>query len=90
LLAKLGNPKSNPCEVEINESMREFWAMGPGSIYNSPVGAAKDDNSEMVVDPRLNILGFGVQDEFFEACKGEDIVNGFLNRIAVLEEPTLI
>jgi hypothetical protein len=90
LLAKLGNPRANPCEVEINERMREFWAMGPGSIYNSPVGAGKDDNSESIIDPRLNILGFGVQDEFFEACKGDDIANGFLNRIAVLEEAALV
>jgi hypothetical protein len=90
LLAKLGNPKSNVCEVEINERMREFWALGPGSIYNSPVGAAKGDDSETIVNARLSILGFGNRDEFFAACKGTDINNGFLNRMVILEEPRLI
>ena len=37
----------------------------------------------------MSILGFGVPDEFFDACKDIDIVNGFLNRITVLEEPKM-
>ena len=69
--------------------MREFWAMGPGSIYNSPIGAAKDDDREMIIDPRLSILGFGVHHEFYEACQAEDIDNGFLNRISLLDEPAM-
>jgi hypothetical protein len=51
MLKKLGNPKSNPCEVEISERMRELWAMGPGSIYNSPVGATKGDDMEPSPSP---------------------------------------
>jgi hypothetical protein len=90
LLKKLGNPKSNSCEVEISDRMREFWAQGPGSIYNSSVGAAKDDDMEAIEDARLSIFGFGVKEEFFGACENDDIVNGFLNRMAVLEEPELI
>jgi hypothetical protein len=90
LLAKFANPKSNPSEIEINDRMREFWAIGPGGIYNSPHGAAKGDDSEMIVDPRLSIFGFGVQQEFYTACEVEDIDNGFLNRMAVLEEPVAL
>jgi hypothetical protein len=86
LLAKLNDPKSNPCEVDINDRMREFWAIGPGGIYNSPHGASKFDDSVAIVDPRLNIFGFGVQQEFFDACEADDIDNGFLNRLAVLDE----
>lgn len=86
-LSKLGSPKSNPCEVEINDRMREFWGLGPGSIYNSPVGASKDDDSETLQGARLSILGIGTREEFYEACRDSDIANGFLNRIAVLEEP---
>jgi hypothetical protein len=90
LLAKLGNPRSAPSELEINERMREFWALGPGSIYNSPVGAAQGDDSEMIINARLSIFGFGNRDEFFAACRGDDVINGFLNRIVVLEEPRMI
>jgi hypothetical protein len=90
LLAKLGSGKANQSEIEINERMREFWSLGPGSIYNSPVGASKGDDSETVVDARLAILGFGNRDEFFDACKGIDVINGFLNRIVVLEERALL
>jgi hypothetical protein len=90
LLLKLGNPQSNPHEVEISERMREFWAMGPGSIYNSPVGATKGDDSEAISDPRLSILGFGVREEFFAACENDDVANGFLNRMAVFEEKEMI
>jgi hypothetical protein len=90
LLAKLGDPKCDPHIREINDRMREFWAMGPESVYNSPIGAEKGDDSEMIVDPRLSILGFGIKDEFFQACKDMDVINGFLNRIAVLEEPKMI
>jgi hypothetical protein len=86
LLAKFSDPKSNPCEVEINDRMREFWAIGPGGIYNSPHGASKLDDSVAIVDPRLNILGFGVHQEFYDACEADDISNGFLNRLAVLDE----
>jgi hypothetical protein len=86
LLAKFSDPKSNPCEVDINDRMREFWAIGPGGIYNSPHGASKLDDSVAIVDPRLNILGFGVHQEFYDACQVEDITNGFLNRLAVLDE----
>jgi hypothetical protein len=90
LLARLGDPRANPCEAEINERMREFWAQGPGSIYNSPVGAREGDDSVRIKDARLSILGFGNREEFFAACKGVDIINGFLNRMVVLEEPKLI
>jgi hypothetical protein len=90
LLSKFANPKSNPCEVEINDRMREFWAIGPGGIYNSPHGAAKLDDSQMIVDPRLSIFGFGVHEEFYTACQIEDISNGFLNRIATLDEPVAL
>jgi hypothetical protein len=77
LLAKFGDPQSNPSEIEINDRMREFWAIGPGGIYNSPHGAKKGDDSEMIVDPRLSIFGFGVHQEFFDACHVDDIQNGF-------------
>jgi hypothetical protein len=87
LLAKFSDPRSNPCEREINDRMREFAALGPGSIYNSPHGASKVDDSVAIVDARLNILGFGVPQEFYDACKATDIDNGFLNRLTVLNEP---
>ena len=34
-----------------SERMRELWAMGPGSIYNSPVGATKGDDMEPSPSP---------------------------------------
>jgi len=43
-----------------------------------------------IVDPRLSIFGFGVHQEFYEACQIEDIDNGFLNRIIVLDEPVAL
>jgi len=70
LLAKLRDPRSN-------ERMREFWALGPGSIYNSSAGAAQGDDSECIKNARLSILGFGVPGEFYSACQAEDIDNGF-------------
>jgi hypothetical protein len=90
LLAKFSDPKSNPCEVEINDRMREFAALGPGSVYHSPHGASKLDDSVAIVDPRLNIFGFGVQQEFYDACEADDIDNGFLNRLTILNEPNKI
>ena len=90
LLKKLGNPKANPCEVEINDRMREMWALGPNSIYNSPVGAGEKDDMMAIEGVRFSVLGFGVPEEFFDACKDVDIVNGFLNRITVLEEPKMM
>jgi hypothetical protein len=69
--------------------MREFWALGPDSIYNSPVGAGEKDDSISIEGARLSILGLGVPEEFFGACKDVDIINGFLNRIIVLEEPRM-
>src|SRR5262249_39562439 len=38
----------------------------------------------------LSIFGFGVHQEFYEACQIEDISNGFLNRIIVLDEPVAL
>jgi hypothetical protein len=90
LLSKLGSAKSNQAEIEINERMREFWSEGPGSIYNSPAGARDGDDSLAIEDARLSILGFGNREEFFDACKGIDVINGFLNRLVVFEEPKLI
>jgi hypothetical protein len=90
MLLKLNNPKSNPSEVEITERLREMWAMGPESIYNSPIGAKEGDDMETIVAPRVNLMGFGVRDEFFAACNNEDVANGFLSRIAVFEEEKMI
>jgi hypothetical protein len=90
LLAKLGNAKSNQSEIEINERMREFWSQVPGGVYVSPVGATPGDDSEKIKDARLSIFGWGNRKEFFDACKGNDITNGFLNRIVVLEEPEVL
>lgn len=90
LLAKLGNAKSNQSEIEINERMREFWSQVPGGVYVSPVGAAAGDDSVKIKDARLSIFGWGNRKEFFDACKGNDITNGFLNRIVVLEEPEVL
>ena len=90
LLKKLGDPKANPCESEINDRMREMWAFGPNSIYNSAVGAGEKDDRMAIEGVRFSVLGFGVPEEFFDACKDIDIVNGFLNRITVLEEPKMM
>ena len=89
-LAKMGDPKANPCEADINVRMRDFWSQTPGGIYVSPVGAEKGDDSVKIKDARLSVFGFGNRDEFYAACKGIDIVNGFLNRMVVLEERELI
>jgi hypothetical protein len=87
-LMKLGNPRSAPCEFEINERFREFYSLEPGEPYTSPEGMSED--SELIENPHLNILGMGNRDEFFGACQATDIVNGFLNRMTAIEEPNLI
>ena len=45
---------------------------------------------QAIVAPRLNILGFGVGEEFFAACHDDDVANGFLSRMAVFEEKEMI
>ena len=45
---------------------------------------------QAIVAPRLNILGFGVREEFFAACHDDDVANGFLSRMAVFEEKEMI
>src|SRR5262249_34863652 len=55
------------------------------SLYNSPVGAYED--SEDIEGVVLSVLGLGVKDDFFTACRSDQVVNGSLNRLIVLEEP---
>jgi hypothetical protein len=83
-LAKLVDQKSLATEREINDRLRELWGLQPGSIYNSPVGANED--SEMILGVSLSLLGFGTRDDFYAACRGDEIRNGSLNRLVVLEE----
>jgi hypothetical protein len=77
------------CEREISDRMREFWGLQPGSVYNSPEGAGSGDQSETIEGICFSVLGFGVKEDFFAACKASDVVNGFLNRMLLLLEEDL-
>jgi hypothetical protein len=85
-LAKLGDPKSLGCERDIADRIKELWSLNPGSIYNTPVGAA-GASSEALEGVLLSILGLGVRDEFYAACQDIQIANGLLNRKLIIEEP---
>jgi hypothetical protein len=80
------------CEREIADRMKELWGQGPGSVYNTPVGAGAGDDSIAIENSALMIVGFGVKDEFYAACQDIQVRNGFLNRFLLIEEkgmPTL-
>jgi hypothetical protein len=88
-LAKLGDPKAMGCEREIADRLKELWGQNPGSIYNTPIGAVKGDDSEALEGIRLSLLGLGVREEFYAACQSIQIANGLLNRKLIIEEPDI-
>jgi hypothetical protein len=85
-LSKLSDPKAMWCEKEIADRMKELWSLGPGSVYNTPVGAGSTDDSIAIENSGLMIAGVGVKDEFYSACQDIQVRNGFLNRMLLVEE----
>src|SRR5262249_95951 len=84
MLAKISNDRALDCEKEIADRLKEIWGVEPGVPYATPIGAHED--FEIIDGVRLSILGVGIPDDFFIACKSKEMVDGTLNRHLIVEE----
>nr|WP_256372710.1 bifunctional DNA primase/polymerase [Roseibium sp. RKSG952] len=80
-IAKVNHARGGPHVAGISKILRTAWGKSFASM-TTPEWASRQ--SEIIQAPALSILGVSTPDEFFEALKGKDVINGFLNRFLVL------
>ena len=83
-VAKISSEKALECEKEILDRIKDLWGLKPGEVYVTDVGAKED--ADVLYDIHLSILGTGIPQDFYTACKSKEIVDGTLNRHLIIEE----
>jgi hypothetical protein len=86
VLKKTNDRNAKGFEKEVNQCLRQLWSKGYGT-YVSPRWAGKDETHVDV--PSISILGMTTPEEFYTALSGADINNGFMNRLLVVEAPSV-
>jgi len=81
-LHRIGNRNAGHYETATTGELRKLWGISFSS-YNSAESAHED--SQSVESPALTIYGVSTPEEFYTACRSEDVGNGFLNRFVIIE-----
>ena len=82
VLKKLAHPRASSHEQGISAVLRGLWGLS-FSTYKTPAYATA--SSVDIRSPALSIYGPTTPDELYEALRGKDVVNGFLNRFLVID-----
>lgn len=82
VLAKISHPKASGHEQAISQVLRSLWGANFSTI-RTPAYATTD--SREVKCPSLSLFGPTTASDLYEALKGRDVVNGFLNRFLVID-----
>ncbi|MGL5011813.1 MAG: bifunctional DNA primase/polymerase, partial [Paracoccaceae bacterium] len=82
VLAKIGHPKASGHEQAISQVLRSLWGANFATV-RTPAYATTD--SKEIKCPSLSLFGPSTSGELYEALKGRDVVNGFLNRFLVID-----
>ena len=82
VLAKIGHPRASGHEQAISQVLREAFGRH-FSTYRTPAYATSP--SREVRCPSLSLFGTSTAGELYEALKGKDIANGFLNRFLIID-----
>lgn len=80
-MKRITSPRASTHEEAISGALRTFWSANfdtvPGIEY---VGRS----SAPIHSPALSIFGVSTPEEFYASLKGDDVLNGFLNRFLLL------
>ncbi len=82
LLKRLSHPRASTHEQGITMVMRSLW----GANFSTVKTPAYATSSSIDIPvPAMSVFGPTTAAELYEALKGKDVVNGFLNRFLVLD-----
>ncbi len=82
MLARLGSPRASTHEQGISQVLRSLWGASFSAVQ-TPAYATSP--SQELIAPALSLFGPTTASELYEALKGRDITNGFLNRFLVMD-----
>lgn len=82
LLKKIGHPRASGHEQGITMILRSAWGASFGTIRTPAYATSR---SIEIMSPALSIFGPTTPRELFEALRGRDFANGFMNRFLVLD-----
>lgn len=82
VLSKIGHPKASGHEQAISQVLRSLWGANFSTV-RTPAYATTD--SREIKCPSLSLFGPTTASDLYEALKGRDVVNGFLNRFIVID-----
>lgn len=82
MLKRLSHPRASTHEQGISMVLRSLWG-AHFSTVKTPAYAAT--SSVEIAAPCLSLYGPTTPGEFYEAMRGKDIANGFLNRFLVID-----
>ena len=85
VLAKLAHPRASAHEQGISKVMRSAWGASFSTIQTPAYATA---SSQEIHCPSLSIYGPTTAQELYDALKGKDVANGFLNRFLVIDGGT--
>jgi hypothetical protein len=80
-LKRANNKRGNSFENGLSKVFREMWGTS-FAPYKTPESAGR--KSETIHSPAMSICAFSTFTEFYDALGGDDVTNGFLNRLLVL------
>ena len=84
LLSRISHVRASSHEVAIKGALQELWSRSIGkSAFLTTQRASQ--GSTPIECPSLTLLGASTPDAFYDSMKGADVLNGFMNRILVIE-----
>ena len=81
-LKRIGHVRASGHEQAVTKTLRSIWGV-QFKTHQSPEYAGK--KSVAIYAPALSIYGVTTPSDFFQSLKGDDVVNGFLNRFLLIE-----
>ncbi|CAD5276839.1 conserved hypothetical protein [Bosea sp. 62] len=82
LLKRLSHPRASTHEQGISMVLRSLWGSNFATV-RTPAYAST--SSVEIAAPCLSLYGPTTPEELYEALRGRDVVNGFLNRFLVID-----
>jgi Bifunctional DNA primase/polymerase, N-terminal len=84
-LSRINSKRASPHEVAISGMLRTLWGASFGTV-TPPEWAARE--AVPIHAPSLSMYCVSTPQEFYEALRGADVSNGFLNRFLLLSTRT--
>jgi hypothetical protein len=80
-IARINRHNASSWETQVSKLYRELWGLS-FRPHNGMQWANRD--RKVVHAPAMSLLAFSTPEQFFDALKGGDLTNGFVNRFLVL------